>query len=117
MIPTMIAAIVKMTSCSHGIANTISFTRDREQAAEHDAEHEPERRADQRGDHALVPDHPPHLTPRHADRAEHAELARPLEDRQDERVDDPEQADHDREGEQHVEDVEHLLEARRPGCP
>ena len=68
-------------------------TRATSSAAEHDPEHDPERAADQRGDHALVADHPPHLAARHPDRAQHPELARPLEHRQHERVDDPEQAD------------------------
>ena len=67
--------------------------------------------ADQRGDHALVPDHPPHLAARHPDRAQHAELARPLEHGEDERVHDPEQADDHREREQHVEDVQHRVQA------
>ena len=67
--------------------------------------------ADQRGDHALVPDHPPHLAPRHADRAQHPELTCPLEDGQHERVHDPEEADDHGEGEQHVEDVEDVVQA------
>ena len=35
-----------------------------------------------RRDHALVAHHPPHVAPRHADRAQQPELARALEDRQ-----------------------------------
>ena len=72
--------------------------------------------ADQRRDDALVPDHSPRLSPRHADRTEHPQLARPLEDGQHERVHDPEQADDHRQREQHVEQaddvVERLLEVR-----
>ena len=74
---------------------------EREEHADTDAE----RRADQRGDDALVPDHPPHLPAGHADRPQHPELARPLEDREDERVDDAEQADDHGQAEQ-----------RRRGC-
>ena len=73
---------------------------------------DPERAADQRRDHGLVADHPPHLTARHPDRAQHPELARPLEDGQDERVHDPEQADDDRQREQDVEEVQDRVEAR-----
>ena len=81
-----------------------------EQPAEHDAERDPERPTDQRGDHALVPDHAPHLASRHADRTQHADLARPLEHGQDERVDDAEEADDHRQREQHVEDVQDRAE-------
>ena len=42
---------------------------------------------------ALVADHPPDLAAGHADGPQHPELARALEHREDERVDDPEQAD------------------------
>ena len=56
-------------------------------------------------------DHAAHLTARHPDRAEHADLARPLEDGQDECVDDPEQAHDHRQRKQHVEDVEDRAEA------
>ena len=67
---------------------------------EEHADADPERRADQGGDDALVPDHPADLPACHADRPEHPELARPLEDREDERVDDAEQADDHRQAEQ-----------------
>ena len=77
-----------------------------EQCAEHETERDAERAADQRRDHALVTDHAADLPPRHPDRAQHPELARPLEHRQDERVHDAEQADDDGEREQHVEHVE-----------
>ena len=73
---------------------------------------DPERAADQRRDHALVTDHPPHLPAGHPDRAQHPDLTRPLEDRQDERVHDPEEADEDREREQDVEDVQHGAQPR-----
>ncbi len=53
---------------------------------------------------------------RHADRAQHAELARALEDGQHERVDDPEQADDDRQREQHVEQVQAACRSPAPGC-
>ena len=81
-------------------------TRADEKGGEHDAEHDADGRADQRRDHALVPDHAADLTARHADRAQHPDLARALEDRQDERVHDPEQRHEHRQREQHVEDVE-----------
>ena len=109
--PTKIAAIAKMISCVDGNHEHDRSHAGDQQAAEHEPEHDPEHGADQRGDHALVPDHPPRLATRHADRAQHPDLARALEHRQDERVDDAEEADHDREREQHVEDVQHLLEA------
>ena len=81
-----------------------------QQAPEHDPERDPERAPDQRRDHALVPDHPPHLPASHADRTEHPEFARSLEDGEDERVHDPEEADHDREREEDVEDVQDVLQ-------
>ena len=101
-----------MTSCRTGSGEHDEVDPRDQQAAEHDPEHDPERGADQRRDHALVPDHPAHLPPRHADRAQHPELARPLEDGEHERVDDPEEADEDRQREQHVEDVQDALERR-----
>jgi hypothetical protein len=58
-----------------------------------------------------VTDHPPHLTPAGADRAQHADLTGALEHGEHQCVDDPEQAHHDRQGQQHVEDVEHAGEA------
>jgi len=64
---------------------------------EHDAERDPERGADQRRDDALVADHAPHLALRHADGAQHPQLARPLEHCQHERVHDAEEADDHRE--------------------
>ena len=51
--------------------------------------------ADQ-GDHGGLPaDHRPDLAAGHADRAQQAQLAGALEDRQRQRVDDAEQGDHD----------------------
>ena len=47
---------------------------------------------------------------RHPDRAQHPELARALEHGQHERVDDPEQADDDRQRQQHVEQVQQRVE-------
>ena len=91
----MIVAMMKKTIVSHGTAKTMPSSESARVVSdgEEEADRHPERRADQRRDDALVADHPPHLAPRHADRAEHPELARPLEDRQDERVDDAEEAD------------------------
>src|SRR2546421_637159 len=77
-----------------------------QQRREHDPERDADGGADQCRDHALMSDLPPHLPPGHPDRTEHADLPCALEDREDERVHDPEQADDDRECEQHVEDVE-----------
>ena len=72
------------------------------------AEREPEPGADERGDDALVAHHAAHLAARHADGAHHADLAGALEHREHERVDHPEQADDDRQREQHVEQHEEL---------
>src|SRR3954469_11150567 len=80
------------------------------------AEREPERRADQRRDDALVAHHPASLAAAHADRAQHPELTGPLEHRQDHGVHHSEQAHHDRQREQDVEQhqrgVEVLLVGR-----
>ena len=73
-----------------------------------DPEQDPEHAAEQRGDDALVADHPPQLAAAHPDRAQHPELPRALEHRQHQRVDDPEQADDDRQRQQHVEEVQEL---------
>ena len=105
------SAIAKTISWPTGSENDDEVDARDEQRAEHDPEQDPERAADQRGDHALVPDHAPHLPPGHADRAQHPELARALEHRQHERVHDPEQADDDREREQDVEQVQDRVEA------
>src|SRR4051794_16465998 len=85
----------------------------RDQRREKHAEWESERGADQRGDDALVADHPARLPAGHPDRAQHAELARPLEHREYECVDHPEEAHHDREGEEHVEEPQEAREALR----
>ena len=52
---------------------------------------------------------PPYLTPGHSDRTQHAQLARALEDREHQCVDDPEQAHDHGERKQHVEQVEQGL--------
>ena len=79
------------------------------------ADGDPERRADEGGDDALLPDHPPHLAAGHADRPQHPQLARALEDREHERVDDAEQAHDHGQPEQRVEDLERLVEVARSG--
>ena len=114
--PTMIAATANTMICPTGSENSMNSTRATSSAPRTIPSTIPSDAADQRRDHALVADHPPHLAPRHPDRAQHPELARPLEHGQHERVDDPEQADDDGEREQHVEDVEDRAEARRSGC-
>ena len=104
--PTITAAIAKMMICADRERELDEVHARDEERAEDDSEHDPEDAADERRDHALVADHPPHLPARHPDRAQHPDLARPLEHRQHERVDDPEQADDHGQREQHVEDVE-----------
>ena len=79
-----------------------------DECGEEDAERESEGGADESGDDALVADHPPHLASGHADCAQHAELAGAFEDGEHECVDDPEQADDDRECEQDVEEIERV---------
>ncbi len=82
---------------------------------------QPEHAADQRGDDRLVADHLAHLAARGADRAHHPQLAGALVDREDQRVDDPEQRDDHRQREQHVDQRQQrvdlvglvLLELRR----
>ena len=106
MMPTTIAAIVKTTSWSHGTAKTISSTRKARSPPRSEAEGDTQGSADERRHHALVPDHPPHLAPRHPDCSQHSELAGALIHREDERVDDPEEADDDGECEEHVDDVQ-----------
>ena len=83
-----------------------------EDAGEDQPERDPDERADQRGDDALVADHPPRLPAGEPDRAQHPDLARPLEHGEHQRVHDPEQADDDRQREQHVEDVQDRVQAR-----
>ena len=106
MIPTTIAAIVKTTSWSHGTAKTISSTRKASKSAEEKSESDAQSSADERRHHALVPDHPPHLASGHPDCSQHSELAGALVHREDEGVDDPEEADDDGEREEHVDDVQ-----------
>jgi hypothetical protein len=57
-----------------------------------------------------VADHAPDLAPRHADGAQHPELAGALEHRQRERVDHAEQADDHRQREQGVEQGQELAD-------
>ena len=75
---------------------------------------DPGHRAEQRGDDRLVADHPPHLAARHADRAQRAELARALEGREHERVDDAEQRHDHGQREQDVEDGQQLVDPTSP---
>ncbi len=106
----MIAATMKTIIVPHGTANGHALDRLVEELGKAEAERDPERGTDQRRDHSLVPDHPPRLAARHADRAQHPDLAGALEHRQDERVHDPEQADDDREPEQDVEQDQELVQ-------
>src|SRR5919197_5278226 len=85
----------------------------RHERRQEEPERQPEPSPDQRRDHALVPDHPPDLAARHPDRPQHPELARPLEDREHERVHHPEQAHDHGQGQQHVEELEQLVDAVR----
>ena len=110
MIPTTIAAIEEDDDLRRREREDEEVDLDDEQAREDEPEHDADRRADERRDDALVSDHAPHLATRHADGAKHPDLAGPLEDRQDERVHDPEEADDHGEREQDVEDVQDLLE-------
>ena len=83
---------------------------------EEEADDDPECGADQGRDDALVSDHLARLRPREAHGAQHADLTRALEHRQDERVHDSEQADDHGQREQHVQQaddaVERFLEVR-----
>ena len=74
---------------------------------ERDADDDSDHGTDEGGDLALDPDHSLELAACHAHRAQGADLPGPLDDREYERVDDPEQADDDRERKQHVEQIEH----------
>ena len=80
--------------------------RDRDEQPDHGADD----RADHRRDQRLVADHPADLRLRGADRAQHADLAGALVDRQHERVDDAEEADDHRQREQHVDQREQLVD-------
>ena len=62
--------------------------------------------AEQRDHDRLRADHGPDLTALHSDRAQQADLARALEHREHQRVDDADQGDHHREGEQDVDQPE-----------
>ena len=73
-------------------------------------ERQPDRGADQRRDDALLAHHPAHLAARHPDRAQHPDLACPLVDREDERVDHPEDAHEHRQREHHVEERDELAD-------
>ena len=85
----------------------------RHEDREEEPDRNPEGAADQSGDDALLPDHPAHLPAGHADGPQHAELARSLEHREDERVHDAEEADDHRQAEQPVEDVQSEVDVLR----
>ena len=51
--------------------------------AEAETDSQPQHGAEQRDDHGLPPHHRPGLRPGHAERSQHADLARPLEDAED----------------------------------
>ncbi len=109
--PTRIAATANTISCATGSVKSMKSTRATSRAPSAIPSRIPSAAADRRGDDALVSNHPPHLPAGHPDRAQHPDLTRPLEDGEDERVHDPEEAHEDREREQDVEDVEHRAEA------
>ena len=70
----------------------------------------PERRAEQCDQHRLPAHRRPHLRPAHADRPQQPELTGALEDRERQRVRDAEQCDHQRHGQQHVDQVQDLVD-------
>ena len=107
----MIAAMVKTMTWAVGNAKVRKSTLAIRMPARIRPEHDADEGADERGDHALVPDHPPRLPARQADRAQHPDLTRALEDGEHERVDDPEQTHDHRQRKQHVEDVQDRVEA------
>ena len=91
--PTTIAATTKITICVVGKTKSMKSTRAIRSAASTTPSTMPIAAPISAVIDALVPDHPPDLTAGHPDRPQHPDLARPLEDGEHERVDDPEEAD------------------------
>ena len=83
------------------------------QRREADPECDPQHRADQRRDHRLERDHLAHLAAQRADRPQHPELPGALEDRERQRVGDPEQRHEHRQREQRVDHDRQLLDPGR----
>ena len=77
---------------------------------EEEADDDPERGPDQGRHDALVADHLARLLSSEAHRAQHPDLARALEHRQDERVHDSEQADDHGQREQDVQQTDNAVE-------
>ena len=112
MTPTMTAS--KRNTPSWRSGGSKPSPRSSSELVTSSANSNPDRRTEQptdhRGDDALVADHLPHLSLRCADGTQQSELARPLVDREEERVRDPEQGDHDAHRKQRVEQVHELVE-------
>ena len=72
--------------------------------------------AEDRQDHRFRADHGPDLAPLHADRAQQADLVGALEHRQHQRVDDPDEGDDHRQGEQGVDQAEQLVDLATWDC-
>ena len=109
--PNRVATIRKPTSWLYGTTNTSPWS-DRPWATiqpNTQADDDPQDAADDRRDRRLVADHPPQLAAGHAHRPQHADLPRPLEHRQRERVDDPDQADDQAHRQQDVEELEEAV--------
>ena len=110
--PAMPAAIRTTMMPTTGIAEDEAVVLERLDCGDRDAEpdHGADQGADHRRDQRLVADHPADLRLRGADRAQHPDLARPLVDRQDEGVDDAEEADDHRQRQQHVDQRQQLVD-------
>ena len=85
--------------------------RGRRRGPEPRADHDPDHGAENRDDHGLRADHLPDLTAFHPHRPQQADLARALEHRQHERVDDADHARQNRQRKQHVDQSELLVDA------
>ena len=115
----MIAAIRTTNGSATGTERIEPFVlerlnrRDRKPQADDGADD----RAQEGVDHRLVADHAPHLAARCADRAQHPELPRALEDRQRQRVHDAEDRDDHRQAQQDVDERHELVELVAPGQP
>src|SRR5690348_12248506 len=99
----------------HGLGDALLAQRGHQGEAERGADHDPDDGAEDGQDHRLGPDHGADLAAAHADRAQQADLAGALEDREHERVHDPDERDDHGQAEQGVDQAEQLVDVGHLG--
>ena len=92
--------------------NALVLEGPRQRDAQRRADHDPDQGAEDGQDHRFRADHRPDLSALHADGTQQADLVGPFEDREHQRVDDPDQGDDHSQAEQRVDQAQQLVHLR-----